>query len=375
MYSVIAQSPGRINIIGEHTDYNEGLVLPAAIDRITTFKLRRNNTEHQVNVKSIDFDASYHFNLKDFHPIESGWENYVMGLVHELQKLGAQIKGFDGEFSGDVPIGSGMSSSAALECSLAIGLNALFNLSLEKWQLIKASQMAEHNFVGMKCGIMDQFASILGKESHVMLLDCRSLSYDYYPLDLQDYELLLLNTNVSHSLTDSEYNKRRQECLDGLSIIQSNQIQIQSLRDVSEEILSFNKKDLPEPIFNRCKHVVSENQRVMDAVQCLLNKNLRQLGKLMYQSHYSLKNDYEVSCPELDFLVDLTIHNDSILGSRMMGGGFGGCTLNLIEKSKKKEFLEKASMKFTTQFGHHFTPYSVTIANGGRLVKPDLKVI
>ena len=227
---IIAQSPGRINIIGEHTDYNDGYVLPAAIDKKSTFELWKNGTLHQVNIQSKDIGNKLSFDLKAFEPLENGWENYVMGVVHELQKLGAQLEGFDGRFGGDVPIGGGMSSSAALECSLAFGLNHLFELGLDQWQLIKASQMAEHNFVGIKCGIMDQFASMMGKKNQVLLLDCRSLEYKYFPCDLGDYQLLLLNTNVSHSLASSEYNTRREECNKGVEIIKAKFPEIKNLR-------------------------------------------------------------------------------------------------------------------------------------------------
>ena len=371
MYTIVTQSSGRINIIGEHTDYNDGLVLPAAIDRNTTFKLRKNSTDTIVNIQSTNLNSSLQFDLKNFRPKEKGWENYVMGVVNELQKIGANLRGFDGAFAGTIPIGGGMSSSAALTCSLAYGLNELFNLGLDKWQLIKASQMAEHHFVGTKCGIMDQFASMLGKENQVMLLDCRSLEYEYYLLDLQDYELLLLHTNVSHSLADSAYNRRRQECLDGVRILQKKYSEIKSLRDVSIAQLISLQNDMPDLIFNRCKHVVSENQRVKSAVQSLLNKDFAQLGSLMYQSHNSLQNDYEVSCPELDFLVAQTIQNEFVLGSRMMGGGFGGCTLNIIKKAKSERFIEEVSEHYHKRFGLQLTPYSVKIADGTFLVNSD----
>lgn len=372
MYTIAAQSPGRINLIGEHTDYNEGLVLPAAIDKKTTFKLGKNSTDSQVNIESTNYNTSFQFDLNNLQPIKSGWENYVMGVVYELLQIGANLTGFDGEFSGDVPIGAGMSSSAALECSLAFGLNELFDLGLDKWQLIKASQMAEHNFVGIKCGIMDQFASMLGKKNQVMLLDCRSLEYEYYPLDLQDYELLLLNTNVSHSLADSEYNKRRQESLEGVSILKKKYEEIKSLRDVSMDRLNALQGEMPELIFNRCKHVVSENQRVKAAVQSLLKKNFTQLGSLMYQSHYSLQNDYQVSCPELDFLVEQTFNNKCILGSRMMGGGFGGCTLNIIQKTKSDTFIQQTSEQYHKRFGLQLTPYSVSIADGTSMINSEM---
>ena len=346
--------------------------MPAAIDKKSIFRLGKNATDSQVHIKSINFDATVQFDLKSFQPIDTGWENYVMGVVKELQKLGANLTGFDGEFEGDVPIGAGMSSSAALECSLAFGLNELFQLGLDKWQLINACQMAEHNFVGTKCGIMDQFSSMMGKRNQVMLLDCRSLEYEYYPLDLQDYELLLLNTNVSHSLADSEYNKRRQECLEGVAILQKQYSQVKSLRDVNIAQLKQAQDKMPDLIYRRCKHVISENDRVQVAVQNLLNKDFEGLGKQMYQSHFSLKDDYKVSCPELDFLVAQTVHNPNVLGSRMMGGGFGGCTLNIIHKQSTQEFITQSTKTYEAQFGLQLSPYAVHISDGSSLIQSKI---
>lgn len=364
---VISQSPGRINIIGEHTDYNDGFVLPAAIDKKSVFKLKRNGS-NLVTLTAKNVGETYTFDLFDFKPISNGWQNYAMGVVNELQKLGGKIEGFEGEFEGDVPIGSGMSSSAALECSLAFGLNELFDLDLDKWQLIKASQMAEHHFVGTKCGIMDQFASIMGKRNNVMLLDCKSLEFQYFPFELGDYQILLLNTNVSHNLASSEYNTRRASCEKGISIIQHKFQNVQSFRDVSLETLNQCISDLPEKIYRRCHHVISENARVLKATEALLAKNFHALGQLMYGSHYSLQKDYEVSCAELDFLVKQTEDKDYILGSRMMGGGFGGCTINLVKKNRVNHFIELASENYRKQFGVDLTPYTVSIGNGAELV-------
>lgn len=365
---VIAQSPGRINIIGEHTDYNEGFVLPAAIDKKTVFELKRNQTPHTVWVNAKNVNATYSFQLDRFEPIRSGWQNYVMGVVAELQKLGAKLAGFDATFEGNVPIGSGMSSSASLECSLAYGLNELFDLGLDQWQLIKASQMAEHHFVGIKCGIMDQFASMMGKKDQVMCLDCRSLAFEYFPLELGDYQLLLLNSNVSHQLADSEYNKRRSECEMGIHIIKNKYPEVQSLRDVTDIIWREMLPQLPKLIANRCQHVIAENKRVLAATNALLQKDFVELGRLMYQSHMSLQNDYEVSCPELDYLVAQTRQQPYILGSRMMGGGFGGCTINIIEKKWVNSFIDKMATQYHQQFNIELTPYTVAIEDGASLI-------
>jgi len=362
--SIISQAPGRINIIGEHTDYNDGFVLPAAIDKKTVFYLKKNGAATEANITATQSNDTFTFDLNDFFPTTSGWYNYVMGVVSELQKLGGKIGGFDGSFEGDVPIGAGMSSSAALECGLAFGLNELFDLGFDHWQLVKASQMAEHNFVGIKCGIMDQFASMMGKKNQVMLLDCRSLEFKYFPLDLKEYQLLLLNTKVSHALANSEYNTRRSECEEGIKILQKENPNIKNLRDVSIELLLDHQPNLPEKIFRRCHHVVTENNRVLGATQALVQNDFEKLGELMYQSHYSLQNNYEVSCQELDFLVELTKDKNYVLGSRMMGGGFGGCTINLMEKKEVNHFKEMAAKAYREKFNIDLEVYEVNIENG-----------
>lgn len=366
---ITAQAPGRINLIGEHTDYNDGFVLPAAIDRKMTVRAHRNSTSSTVRLTDSKQQQFFSFDLLDFSSLQQGWPNYIMGVVRELQQLGGVIGGFDAEFESNVPIGSGMSSSAALECSFATALNELFGLGFDKWQLIKASQHAEHNFVGMKCGIMDQFASMMGKKDHAMLLDCRSLTFQYYPLELGDYQLLLLNTNVSHSLASSEYNTRRVECEHGAAILQKEYPGIRNLRDVSLEQVLAQKDKMPEHIFRRCHHVVSENQRVLDATKALTTGDFKTLGELMYRSHFSLQNDYEVSCPELNFLVRQTLNKDYITGSRMMGGGFGGCTINLIEKAGVAAFVEDVSKTYCDHFGIDLTPIEVAIGDGAKVVQ------
>jgi len=366
--SIVAEAPGRINLIGEHTDYNDGFVLPASIDKRMTVKIQRNSTDSQVSVTASNVGASFTFDLQNYAPTRNGWYNYVMGVVNELQKLGGNITGFHAEFKGNVPIGSGMSSSASLECGFALALNELFGLGFDDWQLIKASQMAEHNFVGIKCGIMDQFASIMGKKNQVMLLDCRSLEFQYFPLELDNYQLLLLNTNVSHSLASSGYNTRRAECEEGVKILKKEYPLITNLRDVNLEQITGNRDKIPEHIFRRCHHVVSENQRVLTATKALLNKDFSSLGRLMYQSHFSLQNDYDVSCTELDFLVEQTLDKEYIIGARMMGGGFGGCTINIVEKNSVEEFLNQVSKAYRTHFGLDLTPYEVVIEDGAKII-------
>lgn len=367
--AVTAQAPGRINLIGEHTDYNDGFVLPAAIDRKMTVRARRNGTPSAVHLTDIRQQQSFSFDLRDFSPLEKGWQNYVMGVVSELQKLGGAIGGFDAAFEGNVPVGSGMSSSAALECSFATALNELFALGFDKRQLIEASQRAEHHFVGIKCGIMDQFASVMGRKDHVILLDCRDLGFQYFPLELGAYQLLLLNTNVSHALASSEYNTRRAECAEGVSVLQQEHPGIRNLRDASMEQVVAGQEKMPEHIFRRCRHVVSENRRVLDAATALQAGDFKTLGKLMCQSHFSLQNDYEVSCPELDFLVQQTLDKEYIPGSRMMGGGFGGCTISIIEKSRVAEFVEQVSKIYRHRFGIDLTPIEVAIGDGAAVIR------
>jgi len=365
---LLAFAPGRINIIGEHTDYNDGFVLPAAIDKKLKVSLSLNGSQSEVRVKANDLSESFSFNLESFSPIKDGWPNYVMGVVHELKKLGAEIKGFDASFESTIPMGSGLSSSAALECSFAFALNEIFQLGFDKWELTKASQRAEHNFVGMMCGIMDQFASMMGQKDKVMLLDCRSLDFQYFPIELGGYDLLLLNSNVSHSLADSEYNTRRKESEEGIAFLRSKIEGMKNLRDINLTQLNDFKGQMSDVIFRRCHHVVSENQRVLDATKALQKGDSHRLGQLMYQSHFSLQNDYEVSCPENDFLVQQTIDKDYVLGSRQMGGGFGGCTINVVKKSKKEELIEKVAADYKAQFGLDLTPIEVSIQDGVKVI-------
>lgn len=361
---ITVQSPGRINLIGEHTDYNDGFVLPAAIDRKTVMRIWKNDTESRVVLTASNLQENFSFDLTGFSRLTGGWQNYPMGVVHELQNMGARLSGFQARFAGDVPIGGGMSSSAALECSLAFALNELFELNFTKSQLMKACQMAEHHFAGIKCGIMDQFASMMGRKDKVILLDCRSLEYSYHPLELGEYRLLLLNTNVSHSLAASAYNTRRAECEEGVYLLRKFFPGITHLRDVSLEQVLSHKDDLPEHVFRRCRHVTSENERVLAAARYLTANNTAALGELMYRSHDSLRDDYEVSCEELDFLVHETADKDFISGSRMMGGGFGGCTISIIRKHETDAFVEQAAEKYRRRFGLDLSAYTVSIEDG-----------
>lgn len=359
-------SPGRINIIGEHTDYNGGFVLPAAISKNVTAEIELNGHPSRCTFHALDMDEKAEFDWEIDASAQTSWQNYLIGVIEELRKRGAKLRGVDVTFSGNVPIGSGMSSSAALECSVAYGLNELFDLGFDKIALTEIAQKAEHNYVGTMCGIMDQFASMMGKADRVMLLDCRSLEYKYLPLKLGDYEIMIFNTNVSHSLSDSGYNTRRQECETGVLVLQKHYPKVELLRDVTLEMLETVKAELSETVYQRCHYVISENNRVLAATAALEAENLEKLGELMYQSHEGLSKKYEVSCPELDFLVTQTKDKDYVLGARMMGGGFGGCTINLIKKAKSKAFVETASKAYTAEYGFSPTPYYLSIEDGTR---------
>lgn len=358
-------SPGRINLIGEHTDYNDGFVLPGAIDKKVSFLLAKNGRGDTCRVHSMDMNESIEFSLKDLKPNPAGgWQNYIIGVAAELQEKGATLEGFDATFEGDIPLGAGLSSSAALECALATGLNALYHLGFSQLELIKISQMAEHHYAGVKCGIMDQFASVMGKKNQVFRLDCRSHAYEHFPLDLKAYQLLLLDTCVEHSLASSAYNERRNQCEAGVKVLKHVYPDILNLRDVSPAQLEQHKDIMSEAVYERCQHVVNENERVNQTCQALTDHDMPLLGSLLYQSHDSLSNLYEVSCVELDFLVDYTRTVDSVLGARMMGGGFGGCTLNLILSSEKDSFIEAISAAYLTETGIQLKAYAVSLEDG-----------
>ena len=366
--AVFVESPGRINLIGEHTDYNHGFVLPTAIDKKIYFELRKNDTNTSCSIYSETFNTRLNFDLKIIKKSNSTWENYILGVVNELQNRGKELSGFDCYIKSELPIGAGISSSAALECGLASGLNSLFELNLSKQEIVNLSQAAENNFVGSQCGIMDQYASVMSKKDHLILLDCLSLEAEFIPTNFKSCKILLINSKVSHIIADGEYNSRRKECESGLKIIQNQYEEVKTLRDVSLELLDSCKSQLSEKQANRVLYVLQENQRVLTAVNLLKSGELQAFGKLMYQSHYGLRDLYEVSCRELDFLVKFSEEKDFIYGSRMMGGGFGGCTINLIEEAHIAAFTEEVTIAYQKEF--KLKPEMITVVPGeGTLVK------
>ena len=358
----VVLSPGRINIIGEHIDYNHGFVLPAAIDKYICFAISKNNTQ-DCHIISLDLKDQYKFNIKDkIEPVEQNWVNYFLGVFNQVQdKIDS---GFNIVFSSTVPIGAGLSSSAALECGFLYGLNYFFALGLDKRQIAKMGQKAEHTFAGVNCGIMDQFASVFGKENSVIFLDCDTLDYQYAPADFGDYTLLLLNTNVQHNLQTSEYNNRRKECEAGISIIKNKYPEVQNFREATMEMVEDLKNEMGDVVYRRSRFVVGEISRIQELVKSLKDNNFENVGKLMTSTHYGLSKDYEVSCEELDFLVDNVLKEEGVLGARVMGGGFGGCTINLLKKSEVEKIIEKLSKAYLEKFEIELTPYQVSVSEG-----------
>ena len=356
-------SPGRINIIGEHTDYNDGFVFPAAVNKGIVAAIQKNHSDTSV-VYAADKDEQISVSLSSLKPAAEGsWGNYVFGVVAELQNRSKIIGNFNMVFGGDIPGGAGMSSSAALENSVVFGLNELFNLDLSKQDMILISQKAEHNYVGVKCGIMDQYASMFGIENHALLLDCRTVKSTPFKVDFKDHQLVLINTNVKHSLSDSAYNDRRSVCE---SI--AGMLHIKALRDATEYDLESIKDKVTPENYQKALYVIQENNRVLEASKAMKQSDLNTLGELLYASHEGLQKQYKVSCEELDFLVGQAKLNGHVLGARMMGGGFGGCTINLIEKTAVASFIASVSEAYKNEFNKDCSIYSVEISNGTGII-------
>lgn len=370
---LVIRAPGRINLIGEHTDYNDGFVMPAAVDKEIFFGIAASNDSRCV-VYSLKYDERFELNLDDPRPVaEPRWANYLLGVLYQFKEHGYPVKPFYCVFGGNIPLGAGMSSSAAMECGFAVALSEYHLLKVPKSDIITMAQWAEHHYVGVKCGIMDQFASVMGKKGHVIVLDCRAMTHHYAPLNLQDYSIVLCDTKVKHSLVDSEYNKRRAECEAGVKLLQKHYPSVKSLRDVSMRMLAEHKDELEGKIYQRCLYVVEEIERVQVASEDLKRGDLVAFGKKMYETHEGLSQRYEVSCPELDFLVSEAKRSGQVIGSRMMGGGFGGCTINLVRMEQSESFIQQMQLRYKAKFNIDMPAYRVNVVDGaGRVKDSDL---
>ena len=361
-HPVVFAAPGRINLIGEHTDYNQGFVLPAAIDKKIYIAIAKNNN-NVLNVYANQYNQQLSFSLQNIHPV-NGWATYLLGIIFNLQQNNFSITGVDVVIDGDVPLGAGMSSSAAVCSAFGFALNEIFDLGLSRMGLALLGQKTEHNFAGLQCGIMDQFASLHGKAGYVMKLDCRSLQYEYIPFNFPDYKIVLVNTMVTHSLASSEYNVRRKQCEEGVEILKKYFPEINSLRDVSAEKLEFHKNDLPEVVYKRCSFIVNENERLLQGCELLKNGDIEAFGKIMFTAHEGLSKWYEVSCKESDFLVEQAKLFDGAAGARQMGGGFGGCTINIVRTDLVDKFVSHIRERYIEQFGKTSEVYVTQIENG-----------
>ncbi|WP_341224368.1 galactokinase [uncultured Arcticibacterium sp.] len=362
--SIAVRAPGRINLIGEHTDYNDGFVLPAAIDKAIYFCLSKRD-DNTVILNSVDLNDEHELSLDDIKKSNKDWANFLIGVIKEIKDTNPKLNaGFNLTFGGDVPLGAGLSSSAAIESGLAFALNELFNLNFSLLDLAKIAQSAEHNFAGVRCGIMDMYASLMGKKGKVIQLDCKNLKHTYLPFEMDEISVVLFNSGVKHNLAESAYNERREQCEQGLSFFQKNYPEVSSFRDLSFETLEKHKADLDEKVYDRCLYVLSEEDRMKKATVALTEGNLPAFGELMYQTHDGLKDDYEVSCDELDFLVDLTKDKPGVLGARMMGGGFGGCTINIVKKDSVSNLIEAVKIAYLSKFDINIEHFQVQITDG-----------
>ncbi len=364
----IYKAPGRVNLIGEHTDYNGGFVMPAAIDFFTWVATSPRN-DRKLVVRSVNFEQQVEFSLDDIHPAGGHqWSDYVLGVAKVLEQSGCRIPGANLLIGGTVPLGAGLSSSASIEVAVASALAAVASVTIDSRQLALLCQQAENEFVGARCGIMDQFISVHGRREHALLLDCRSLDYRQIPLP-KNASLVICNTMVRHSVAAGEYNHRRAECEEGVRIIARQNPSIKALRDVSPSDLDRIASELPTVILRRCRHVITENTRVESAASALTRGDLQWFGQLMYQSHASLRDDYEVSCPELDLMVKLAQKEDGLYGARMTGGGFGGCTVNLVQDDKADSFKANVASAYHRATGISPEIYICSTAEGVTKIK------
>ena len=357
-------SAGRINLIGEHTDYNGGFVFPGAIDKGIMAEIKLNSTG-KVCAYSLDLDEYVEFGLNEEDAPSQSWSRYIFGVCREIIKRGGEISGFNTVFAGDVPLGAGMSSSAALESTFAFALNYLFNLGIDKFELARIGQSTEHNYCGVKCGIMDQFASVFGKKGQLMRLDCKTMEYKYYPFHPEGYRLVLLDSVVKHELASSAYNKRRESCERAAAAIREKHPEVEFLRDANREWLDEVKDSISEEDYMRAEYVIDEVARVLDVCDALERDDYETVGEKMYETHYGMSRLYEVSCEELDYLNNIA-RECGVTGSRVMGGGFGGCTINLVKDGLYDSFISRAKASFKERFGHEPKVYDVVISDGAR---------
>lgn len=362
-------SPGRINLIGEHTDYNGGFVFPGAIDKGIMCEIRPNGT-NKVMAYSIDLKDRVEFDIDDEKGPKASWARYLYGIVQEMKKRGVDVKGFNTAFAGDVPLGAGLSSSAALESCYAYALNDLFGENkVSKWDMVLAGQATEHNYCGVNCGIMDQFASVFGMEGKLMRLDCRSREFEYFPFEPKGYRLVLVDSVVKHELASSAYNDRRKSCENVVVALQKKYPEktIETLRDADWDMLNAVKDEVSEEDMKRATFVLGEKDRVLAVCDALNAGDYETVGKKMYETHHGLSKEYEVSCEELDYLNDIAREN-GVTGSRIMGGGFGGCTINLVKEDLYDHFIADVKKKYAERYGKEPKIYDVVIKDGSRKI-------
>jgi len=364
---VVIRSPGRVNLIGEHTDYNNGFVMPAAINKAIYMAVSRRDDD-LIHIVSLDLGLSYLGDMGKVVPSSQHWPDYILGVVAQVQSLGHKVGGFNCVFGGDIPQGAGMSSSAALECATAFSLNELFGLKMDPLTMVRLSQKAENEFVGVKCGIMDQFASMFGRKNHVIRLDCQSLAYEYIPFNTDGIRIVLLDTSVKHSLASSEYNTRRQQCEAGVALVQPHHPEVRSLRDVTLEMLDKYVKPVDPLVYQRCQYVVEESLRLLAAGEDLKRGDIAAFGQKMFATHDGLSRKYEVSCPEADFLVEQVKGRPGVIGARMMGGGFGGCTINLVREEVIDDLVADLTPAYAKAMNKELKVYIGQIENGTSLI-------
>ncbi|HTI93162.1 MAG TPA: galactokinase [Puia sp.] len=370
---LIVRSPGRVNLIGEHTDYNNGFVLPAAINKAIYMAVSR-RSDDEIHLISLDLDRRYNGSVNRIEPTNLHWPDYILGVVQQIQQLGHSVGGFNCVFGGDIPLGAGMSSSAALECATAFAINELFGLELDPMTMVRLSQKAENVFVGVQCGIMDQFASMFGRKNHVIRLDCQSLEYAYVPFDTAGIRIVLLDSNVKHSLASSEYNTRRLQCEAGVKLIQAHHPEVKSLRDASLEMLAAYVAPVDALVNQRCEYVVEEISRLLAATKDLEKGDMHAFGQKMFATHEGLSRKYAVSCEELDFLVEQVKDDPAVIGARMMGGGFGGCTINLVKEDAIDGLIERLTPVYRKAMNLDLKVYIGQIEDGtSRLNDPSDK--